>query len=133
MGLQCVCVTRGISCFLAGVVSLAGLVAGSSASAAAETWPASIRAVYEINFNGFNVGTFEFQSQAESQSYTLVGSAQLSLLLGAFSWAGETRSFGMIVNQAPKPASFTFNFKSNTRAGSTKLGFSDDAVTNISN
>ena len=55
------------------------------------------------------------------------------MLLGAFTWDGETRSFGMIVNQAPKPASFTFDFKSNLRAGSTKLGFSDGAVTDITN
>ena len=96
-------------------------------------WPANVRALYEINFNGFTVGSFEFQSQAESQSYTLTGNAHLSVLLGAFSWAGSTRSFGMIVNQAPKPASFSFDFKSNLRAGSTKIGFSDDAVTNIMN
>ena len=46
------------------------------------------------------------------------------MLLGAFTWDGETRSFGLIVNQAPKPASFTFDFKSSMRAGSTKMGFS---------
>ena len=71
-----------------------------------------MRAVYDINFNGFNVGTFEFQSQAEDQSYTLVGNAQLTLLLGAFTWIGETRTFGLIANQAPKPAAFTFDFRS---------------------
>ncbi len=54
------------------------------------------------------------------------------MLLGAFSWDAETRSFGLIVNQAPRPASFTFDFKSNLRAGSTKLGFANGAVTNIS-
>ena len=53
------------------------------------------------------------------------------MLLGAFTWDGETRSFGMIVNQAPKPASFTFDFKSNLHAGSTKIGFSDGTVTDI--
>ena len=74
-----------------------------------------MRAVYDINFNGFNVGTFEFQSQAEQQSYTLLGNAKLSVLLGAFTWDGETRSFGLIANQAPKPAAFTFDFKSNLR------------------
>jgi Protein of unknown function (DUF3108) len=125
---------RGVCCFLAALsVSLAGLLVGSGAPAAAESWPANVRALYEINFNGFNVGTFEFQSQAESQSYTLTGNAHLSVLLGAFSWAGEIRSFGMIVNQAPKPASFAFDFRSNLRAGSTKLGFSDGDVTNIMN
>ena len=84
-----------------------------------------MRAVYDINFNGFNVGTFEFQSQAERQSYTLLANAKLSVLLGAFTWNGETRSFGLLVNQAPKPASFTFDFKSNLRNGSTKLGFAE--------
>jgi hypothetical protein len=133
MTLKCAFVARGISCFLAGLASLVGLVAASGSPVAAESWPANVRALYEINFNGFTVGSFEFQSQAESQSYTLTGNAQLSLLLGAFSWAGSTRSFGMIVDQAPKPASFTFDFKSNLRAGSTKLGFADDAVTNIMN
>jgi hypothetical protein len=91
-----------------------------------------MRAVYDINFNGFNVGSFEFHSQAERQSYTLLGNAKLSVLLGAFSWDAETRSFGLLVNQAPKPASFTFDYKSNLRNGSTKLGFANGAVTDIS-
>jgi hypothetical protein len=108
-------------------------VAGLHGPAAADSWPANVRALYQIDLNGFNVGTFEFQSQAESDSYTLTAHAHLSILLGAFTWSGETRSFGMIVNQAPKPASFTFDFQSNLRAGSTKLGFSDGNVTDISN
>lgn len=132
MALKSALVVRGVFALLAGM-SLAAGVVGSGAAMAAETWPANVRALYEINFNGFNVGTFEFESQAESQSYTLIANARLSVLLGAFTWNGETRSFGSIVNQAPKPASFTFDFRSNLRAGSTKLGFSDGAVTNISN
>ena len=91
-----------------------------------------MRAVYDINFNGFNVGSFEFHSQAERQSYTLLGNAKLSVLLGAFSWDAETRSFGLLVNQSPKPASFTFDYKSSLRNGSTKLGFANGAVTDIS-
>jgi hypothetical protein len=124
-------VAKGVCSFLAGLsLSLAAIVAGPQ-TAAAEAWPANVRAVYDINFNGFNVGTFEFQSQAEQQSYTLLGNARLSVLLGAFTWDGETRSFGLIVKQEPKPASFTFDFRSNLRAGSTKLGFANGAVTNI--
>jgi hypothetical protein len=130
MALKSALVVRSVFALLAGLSLAAG---GSGAAMAAETWPANMRALYEINFNGFNVGTFEFESQAESQSYTLIANARLSVLLGAFTWNGETRSFGSIVNQAPKPASFTFDFRSNLRAGSTKLGFSDGTVTNISN
>lgn len=119
------------ACSILGAL-LAALAASSGAAVATELWPASVRAFYEISFNGFQVGTLEFQSQAESESYTLVANAQLSILLGAFSWNSETRSFGLIVNQAPRPAAFTFDFRSNLRAGSTKLGFSDGVVTNIS-
>ena len=127
-------VARRLCRLLAAVPALlAALLAGSRAPAAAEAWPANVRALYEINFNGFNVGSFEFQSQAESLSYVLTGNAQLSVLLGAFTWSAATRSFGTIVNQAPRPASFTFDFRSNLRAGSTKLGFSDGSVTNIAN
>jgi hypothetical protein len=106
-------------------------LAGGGAAALAETWPATLRAVYDVNFNGFNVGTFEFQSEAEQRSYTLAGNARLSILLGAITWDGATRSFGLFANQGPKPAAFSFDFKSNTKAGSTKIGFADGSVTRV--
>src|SRR5215467_2229825 len=122
MALWFACVPRSVGCVLGGwLLSCAGLLG----PAAADSWPANVRALYQIDFNGFNVGTFEFQSQAESQSYTIAANARLSILLGAFSWSGATRSFGKIVDEGPKPASFTFDFHSNLRTGSTKLGFSD--------
>jgi hypothetical protein len=126
-------VAKRVGCVLGGLsLALAAVVAAPPLAAAGEAWPANMRAVYDINFNGFNVGTLEFQSQAEHQSYTLVANARLSVLLGAFNWDSETRSFGLLVNQVPKPASFTFDFKSGLRAGSTKLGFANGAVSNIS-
>jgi hypothetical protein len=111
------------------LASLAAFVAGVPASV--DAWPANVRAVYDINFNGFTVGSFEFQSQSEEQSYTLTGNAQLSLLLGAFTWVGETRTFGLITNQMPKPAGFLFDFKANSRVGSTKMGFADGKVSEV--
>ena len=102
-------------------------VGAVSHSLAAE-WPANVRAVYDINFNGFNVGAFEFQSQSEEESYTLTGNAKLTLLLGAFKWIGETRSFGLISNPMPKPAAFIFDFKANSKAGSTKMDFANGVV-----
>src|SRR5262245_53034297 len=98
------------------VTSLLAFVA-SAPSSRAEDWPASVRALYDINFNGFNVGTFEFQSQAEEDSYTATGTAHLTLLLGAFTWTGETRTFGLIANSAPKPAAFAFDFRANSKVG----------------
>jgi hypothetical protein len=116
---------------LRGAFAAVVLLGTVNSPAAAEGWPATVRALYDVNFNGFNVGTFEFLSEAEKQSYTLVGNASLSILLGAITWAGETRSFGLLVNQGPMPASFSFDFKSNLKAGSTKIGFADGSVTNI--
>jgi hypothetical protein len=97
------------------LMTLAGMIAfaiGGVGSSQAADWPANVRAVYDINFNGFNVGAFEFQSQSEDESYSLTGNAQLSLLLGAFTWIGETRSFG-------------------SKVGSTKMDFADGIVAAI--
>jgi hypothetical protein len=113
------------------LLGLATPVLGGGVAAAGEGWPANVKATYDINFNGFNVGTFEFQSQAEQTSYTLTANARLSILLGAFTWDSETRSFGVIANQVPKPANFTFDFKSTLLAGSTNIGFADGAVTRV--
>lgn len=113
------------------LASLIAFVAGGTAASQAADWPANVRAVYDINFNGFNVGAFEFQSQSEDESYSLTGNAQLTLLLGAFTWIGETRAFGLFANHMPKPAAFAFDFKANSKIGSTKMDFADGAVADI--
>lgn len=116
---------------LATLAATLGAVSGGAISTAAQGWPANVRALYEVNFNGLTVGTLEFTAEAEQQSYTLTSNARLSILLGAFTWDGKIRSFGLLVNQAPKPASFTFDFKSSLKAGSTTMGFGDNGVTNV--
>ena len=114
------------------VAVLAGFLAwGGVAVGRAEGWPASVRAVYDVNFNGFNVGTFEFQAQTEDRSYSLSGNAHLTLLLGAFTWIGETRAFGLIANNAPRPAAFSFEFKANSKTGSTKVDFDNGSVLDV--
>ena len=111
----------------------AGLVLLSAygAAAHADGWPASVKATYQITFNGFNIGSLDFQSEAESESYTLVANTKLSVLLGAFTWDSETRSFGMLTSKALKPAAFSLDYKSTLKAGSLKIGFSDGTVTDV--
>jgi hypothetical protein len=113
------------------LASLLAYVAVGPAAGHADGWPANVRALYDVNFNGFAVGTFEFNAQSEEESYSFAGNAQLTLLLGAFNWTGETRSFGLIANNAPKPAAFTFDFWANTRTGSTKVDFVNGAVADV--
>jgi Protein of unknown function (DUF3108) len=114
-----------------GLGSGLGSLLAHAGVATAEGWPTSVKASYQITFNGFNIGTLDFQSEAESESYTLVANTRLSVLLGAFTWDSETRSFGMLTGKAPKPAAFSLDFKSNLKAGSLKIGFSDGAVTDV--
>jgi hypothetical protein len=111
---------------------LAALTLGvGAASGDATAWPALVKASYEVSFNGFSVGTFDFEAHTEDQSYTLSGDAKLTLLLGAFTWVGETRTFGLLSNQAPKPAAFSFDFRANSKVGSTRIDFANGAVVNV--
>jgi len=112
------------------VWSLLLLTAGAPALGAADNWPSSMRVHYAVEINGFDVGSFEYESQAEQQSYSLTGNARLSVLLGAFTWEGQTRSSGTIAGEV-KPASYSFDFKSSLKTGSTSFAFADDAVTSI--
>jgi Protein of unknown function (DUF3108) len=106
------------------------LPASAPALRADDAWPLSVRVHYAVEINGFDVGSFEYESQAEQQSYSLSGSAHLSILLGAFTWEGQTRSSGTIVGGL-KPASFAFDYKSSLKAGSTSFAFANDTVTSI--
>ena len=115
-------------------IPLAAAVLGGVASKAqaAEPWPAEVQALYRIEFNGFDVGTFEFNSSVAGSGYTLTGDAQLSALLGAFRWQGQTRTAGTLSADVPKPAGYTFDFAGTGKSGSIKMGFNGEGVTNVS-
>jgi hypothetical protein len=118
---------RVVSLLLAG---LGVLLAGGLASPRAEAWPAVVRATYDVNFNGINVGTFEFNSHTEGKSYSLSGSAQLTILL--FNWVGEIRTFGLLSgSRAPRPAAFSFEFQAGGKVGSTRMDFASGNVTEV--
>jgi Protein of unknown function (DUF3108) len=102
-----------------------------STAAVADGPPAKVRAVYDISFNGLNVGSFEFNSEADAKEYSLNGQAKVSALFGAFTWGGETRASGKVVAESPKPSGFTFDYKSNSKSGAMKMGFTDDTVSSV--
>jgi hypothetical protein len=120
---------RGIFAPTLALAALAGLT--PTTARAAEAWPAQVHAVYEVQFNGFNVGTFEFSSTAEGTNYTLAGNASLSALAGLFKWQGQTRSAGKITAETIKPASFAMDYKGTSKSGSTRMAFADDTVTSV--
>lgn len=112
-------------------VAAAGVFALAGQPVNAQGWPAGIAAEYEVNYNGFNVGSFAFRAQAEQQSYTLTGNASLSMLLGVINWTGDIRTFGSIGNNAPKPVMYAFDAKSGSRTAAVRIGFDGGAATSV--
>lgn len=109
-----------------------GPLTSEPVSATANDWPAQVNADYNITFNGFDIGSFKFQSAINGRGYVLDGDAELSALLGAFKWRGVTRASGNVSSRDPKPAGYTFTFKGAARSGSVKLGFNKDRISNVS-
>ena len=89
-------------------------------------------ALYKISFNGLEIGTFQFQTTIGPQGYTASGDAQISALLGVFTWRGVTRVSGAVDGATPHPAGYSFDFQSSTRSGAVKLGFKQDNITSVS-
>lgn len=100
-------------------------------AAGAKAWPTRVAAVYNITFGGFDVGNFHFESRVGAQGYTLSGNVELKALMGIFNWEGVTRSSGSVAGERPKPAAYTFDFKSNAKSGSLKMSFNDRGVSNV--
>ena len=113
------------------VLLAAALLTSPRPSMAGEGVSSKLQASYDINFNGINVGSYEFSSSQDSQSYKLSSNAKLSILLGAVQWTGNTQASGKMTGDAAKPQTFGFDFKSQSKAGSTLMNFTDDTVTQV--
>lgn len=136
---------RGVSAGI-GCVILAVTAGGSAVTAepvvGAGAWPAEISATYKVSFAGLDIGTFRFQSRAdtsrgEAGTYALSGQARIKGPLGTFDWSGTTNSAGSVAPGGPKPQAYAFNFDSSAiigknKSGAVKLGFMNGAVSNIS-
>jgi hypothetical protein len=101
--------------------------------ARADQLPANVRAVFDVNFNGINVGALDFTATADGSTYSVASTTRLSLLLGAVSWNGNSNASGRLVNGNARPAGFTFDFAGAGKSGSTRMGFTDDSVTSVVN
>jgi hypothetical protein len=104
---------------------------GASKAAAAEAWPAQVRATYKIEFNGFDVGSFDFTADVNGRFYSLTGDAKISALLGIISWKGGTRTSGALAGDAPRPVNYAFDFNGAGKAGAVRMNYTGDAVSNI--
>lgn len=114
----------------AALAALAPLPAASQSIPATVT-PASVDAGYRVTLNGFDLGTFSFQSNVGASHYTLHTNVELSALLGVFRWKGVTQVSGSINAKRPSPHSFRFDYESTVRDGSVIMGFDANNVDHV--
>ncbi len=117
-------------CALAIGASLIGYL--SPLPAIAGMSPAEVSAVYKITLNGFELGSFRFNSTVTADHYSADSDVELSALLGAFHWKGVTRTSGTIAAKEPRPAGFLFEFNGTAKSGSVGMGFNPAGVTSVS-
>jgi hypothetical protein len=113
------------------LVASAATLLSPSRSDAGDIWPDNLQASYDVNFNGLNVGTYDFRSSNEGQSYKLDSNARLSLLLGVISWTGITHASGKLSGETAKPQIFGFEYQAQSKSGGTQMAFTDDTVTQV--
>lgn len=113
-------------CAALGILALSNV-----AASAAEPWPAEVQANYRIQFNGFEVGQFTFNSSVHDRTYAISANADVSALLGLVRWNGVTRVSGALAGNAPRPAGFSFDFRGSSKTGSIRMAFGNGAVKSI--
>ncbi|HXF54678.1 MAG TPA: DUF3108 domain-containing protein [Hyphomicrobiaceae bacterium] len=111
--------------------AVAAVFLPASGAVHAESWPSRVNAAYKITLAGIELGDFHFESSVTGSSYALAATAELSWGFGAFTWRGVTSSSGTLATAQPKPAVFSFDYKSNRKSGSVKVGFDDSGVSSV--
>ena len=91
--------------------------------ALAADWPSEVVAHYDVNFAGFNIGSFKFRSEVGASRYSLAGEAKVSAVFGAFKWQGHTSSSGRAGRNSPRPRTYAFDYRSNSKKGSVRMAF----------
>ena len=122
---------RRTSTFLATLLLAPVSLGVLTGEARAGSWPAEVTASYKITFNGFDLGTFRFQSRFDQDQYALDGNADISALLGAFTWQGITRTSGRLDGDAPRPGSYSFAFRSSSKTGSVVMRYEKGGVRDV--
>jgi hypothetical protein len=111
-------------------VTIASFLA-SPAGAVEATWPSRVAARYRMEFNGFDVGTYDFISRFDGKSYSATGKTQISALFGAFTWVGNFAGSGSVDSGEPHPSSFEMSYKMGSKLNSVKMGFDGTGVSAI--
>jgi hypothetical protein len=111
------------------------LAAGVLATAC--VWPAvagpdsvTIDAVYKVELNEFEIGSFSFNSDVGAKAYTLQSDVSISFA-GLVGWKGSTTTRGAMAGKAASPTVYQFQFSSPARSGSIAMNFANSNVTGL--
>lgn len=86
-------------------------IAHAGEKSAAQAWPAAVSAHYSLRFNGIEVGRLKLKSNITETSYSISGSAKVSVLFGAFKASGASSVSGAIEQGALLPETYDFNWR----------------------
>ena len=98
---------------------------------AVEAGAQTVEAQYALHFNGIKVGRFDMASKLKGKAYTLTSSASVSVLFGAFKYAGTASATGTIDNGQPQPSSYGVEWHANKKAATTRIAFKDNRAIDI--
>jgi Protein of unknown function (DUF3108) len=113
---------RGTSGRAARAFAAAVLLAAPACAEDAK-WPSSVSSRYKLSFNGFEVGSYSFESTSNGKTYAATSSANVSALFGAFKWKGTITASGAVTPENPRPVSYQMNYRTKSKAGLVRLGF----------
>ena len=100
-------------------------------SAADTAWPKQVSARYRLQFNGFEVGFYDFTSRFSGNTYSATGKTRISALFGAFKWTGSFSGSGSLDGNAPHPANYQMNSKAKSKINSVTIGFDATGVASV--
>ncbi|MGQ0455753.1 MAG: DUF3108 domain-containing protein [Hyphomicrobium sp.] len=113
-------------------VAAASAIVGASAGQAADaSWPETVSARYKLYFNGFDVGSYRFESRFNGKVYDATSNANVSALFGAFKWKGDIKGEGAADAVRPRPVGYKLTFKTKSKKGSVELGFNAGSVASV--
>lgn len=112
-------------------LAAAASISLASAARASEPWPAEVQANYRIQFNGFEVGQFTFNSSVHEHTYVVSANADISALLGLVRWNGVTRVSGALASNSPRPAGYSFDYRGSSKTGSVRMVFGNGTVKGV--
>jgi hypothetical protein len=109
--------------------------AGWAQRAGTRPLPATVDAVYRINFTALgDIGHFHFKSTVSGDTYTLVAGAKIHTAI--FKYDGDMNSGGALASFVTRPATYNFSYRQKAllkkkKKKSLNIAFNGSAVSNV--